>query len=253
MSELRSHSDVLIETTEPVDHQKVFNTTEALIIARRLLQRGRDKGFVVGFKIRPMHILAAPEKWRALAAEFETRIIWQYRQNLFKATVGDYSYLVLNDTSVLEGFRRNVSRAERCNIGAGCKYKINDFNFIHRMLRSKLRSQNAITQAVHAMAEHNGCVRELPYEDYLYDRENSITDLQRFLGLKVQKTEPGRFKVTSDSMCDVVENWDELCRLFYGCSAWQHMMNDVRNRCFCRYSTGPTTYCESGDPHAKQR
>lgn len=248
LTELRTHSRVLADVPpEPVDHQKVFNTTKALETVRELLERGKRQRRVIGFKVRPSHILKQPQQWRDLITEFDVRVIWQYRQNLLKATVAEYSYLVLNDRSVVEGFKHSVSKEERCKIGAGCSYRIDDMDFIHRNLRAKLRSQNAITSAVHAVAADTRCVREVPYEDYLYDRENTIRDLQRFLGLKYEKTSLKRFKATNDRLCDVVENWDELCRSFYGCLAWQHMLDDVPNKCFCRYTPGPATYCESGE------
>lgn len=243
MSELRAHSQVHVELAEPVDHQKHFDTDAALAQARVIFDRAAKMGKTSGFKIRPMHILHQPEKWAKLAEEYGTRILWQYRKNLFKATVGEYSYRVLNDTAVVEGLRTNLSKKERCALGAGCSYKIEDLGFIHRTLLNKVKTQNQITQAVGLIDGGRGCVREVPYEDYLYHREETVRDIQKFLGIKTEKTQPGRFKATGDNLCEVVENWDEVCKNFYGCIAWQHMLDDVRNECFCKYSGGPSKFC----------
>lgn len=113
MSELREHSQVLVEKFEPVDHQQVFNTTEALEIAHDYFDREIAHGKVPGFKIRPTHIKVAPERWRTLAKQYGSRIIWQYGMNLFKASVGEYTNRYLNNTSVIEGLEQDISAEER--------------------------------------------------------------------------------------------------------------------------------------------
>lgn len=243
MSELRGHSQVFVEKFEPVDHQPVFNTTEALEIARDYFDRGLAKGKTPGFKIRPSHIKTAPERWRALAEEYDSRIIWQYRKNLFKASVGEYTNRYLNDTSVIEGFQKNVSAEERCKIGAGCSFRVDDMNFLNDILLSGVSSQRQITNAVRVVSRGKGCLRELTYEDYLYDREPAMADLQEFLGLDWEQTAPARFKVTKDKLCEIVENWDELCNHFYGCLEWQHQLDDPRNGCFCSLSDTEPKHC----------
>lgn len=238
VSELQNHSQVLPCTREPVDHQDTFNTTEALKIARTIFERGVSKGLTAGFKIRPAHILAEPEQWRALVNEFDIRIIWQYRKNMFKGAVGEYSHRYLNDTSVVEGLHSNISREERCQIGAGCSFRVDDFEFLHERLRSMIRSNRQISQAVSELVHDTGCVREVPYEDYLYDRNATMKDLMTFLGLPEENTSPSRFKATGDSLCETVENWNDVCNAFYGCTLWQHMLDDARNGCFCKLTNG---------------
>lgn len=244
LSELASHSHVFVTQPEPVDHQAQYNTTEALEITRDFFDRGIALGKTPGFKIRPMHILDEPEKWRALAIEYETRIIWQYRKNLLKSSVGEYSSRYLNDTSVIEGLRSREMVDDRCNFGVGCSFRVDNFDFFHKTLQDKLHSQKLITDAVHAISGGEGCVREVPYEEYLYEREKTLSSMQRFLGLDEEQTAPERFKATGDNLCDVVENWDELCTNFYGCVLWQHMLDDPRHSCFCSFSSGPTKYCD---------
>lgn len=244
ISELRSHSKVVVESPEPVDHQPVHNTTAALEIARQIFDRGIAKGLTPGFKIRPVHILSEPEKWRALAEEYQTRIIWQHRLNTMKAAIGEYSYRYLNDTSSVEGLRVNMTRAERCNVGAGCSFEIHDFSYLHETLKGLIASKNNIVRAVKTISGGGSCIREIPYEDYLYDRENTIHDLLRFLGLPKEKTEPNRYKATGDSMCEVVRNWSDLCANFYSCVTWQPMLDDPHNDCYCPLSTVTAKFCD---------
>lgn len=246
LSELREHSQVHLEIPELVDHQDQFNTTDALRTIEQFFDRGMKFGKTPGFKIRPTHILNEPEAFRKLFDKYNTRIIWQYRQNLFKASVGEYANRYLNDTMNVEGLRENITMEERCKKGAGCHFPISNFTFLHHTLVLKVRSHHLITNAVYTATQGGrDCVREIPYEDYLYDRASVMHDLQRFLGLKYEQTAPLRFKATKDSMCDVVDNWGEVCRNFYGCLVWQPMLNDAKNKCFCPYASGTTKYCSA--------
>lgn len=244
ISELSSNSRAYVHKKEPVDHQETFNTTAALLFTRDFFEKGIAEGKTPGFKIRPAHILTEPEQWRKLALDYDTRIIWQYRQNLFKSAVGEYSGRYLNDTSIVKGLDSKEQAANRCSFGVGCSYPIDDVPFFHELLRGKVISQRKIAAAVHAVTGGMGCVRELPYEDYLYEREETLADVFRFLGLPQEPSEPERFKATGDNMCSVVENWAELCQNYYGCALWQHMLDDPKNGCTCPLTSTPTTYCQ---------
>lgn len=246
LTDLRNHSQTIGGDTEPVDHQPVFNSTEAIAITRRIFDHGIKTGLIAGFKIRPTHIMAAPDAWRSIIAEYNVRIIWQYRKNLFKAAVGEYTNRYLNDTSVVEGLHSNMTREERCKVGVGCSFKIEKFDALHTLLRNMIHSQKMITKAVAELSRDSPCVREVPYEDYLYDRENVMRDLFQFLGIQDENTAPARFKATGDRMCEIVQNWDQVCDNFYGCVLWQHMLDDPRNRCFCNMTSGLPTgqFCD---------
>lgn len=241
LTELHNHSQVLKGYWEPVDHQKEFNATAALEIASDIFERGLRLNLTAGFKIRPAHIVERPDQWRALVKKYGVRIIWQYRNNLFKGAVGEYAHRYLHDESVVEGLRSNITREERCQIGAGCTFRIEDFNFLRERILGMRQSTRYILRAVSEIARDSKCVREVPYEDYLYDRDGVMRDLQKFLGLTPQDTAPDRFKATGDSLCETIENWDEVCDVFYGCPLWQHMLDDARNNCFCRLSKGVPT------------
>lgn len=251
LSELGKHSQTYQENPEPVDHYDLqYNTTLALEYARSFFDRGLAEGKTPGFKMRPNHIQTDPEAWAALAREYDTRIIWQFRVNLLKSSVGEYSHRYLNDTSVVEGLRGDVTPEERCNIGAGCRFPVNNYEFFHSLLKDAMRSDRSIARAVHLIARENGdrrgCIHRFPYEDYLNNREKSMRDVQTFLGLQHENHEPLRRKATKDNMCEVVQNWNDLCENFYGCHAWRTMMDDPQNNCRCEsFTTGHVEFCET--------
>lgn len=237
LSELGAHSKIHVENPELVDHQAVFNTKEALKTTRDFFDRGLRHNKMPGFKIRPRHLLNEPEKWLKLVKEYDTRIIWQYRQNFVKTAIGEYKLRKLNDTSVIEGFKKNVSSSEQCSMGK-CSFPVTDFQFLHKLFLHNSRTQREILKGV-SILSRNGCVREAPYEDYLYSREGTLRDVFRFLGVDFESTQPTRFKATSDNLCTVVENWEALCRTFYVCPGISHMLDDERNSCFCPVVSGP--------------
>jgi len=246
MSELAAHSQVYSKDPEPVDHGELqTNTTLALEYTRSFFKRGAAVGKTAGFKIRPVHIGKDPEAWAALAREFNTRIIWQFRNNLLKHSVGAYSYKYLKDRSIVEGLRSETEKRNRCKTGVGCRFAINDFEFFHKTLMNSVRADLLITRAVQLLANGSTCVHALPYEEYLYNREEAMVRLQEFLGLRYEETTATRFKATGDNMCEVVENWKELCRNFYGCRVWRPMFHDPLNNCSCEFSTGHVKYCDT--------
>lgn len=228
-----------------MDHgERKENATAAYDYVRDLFQRGIAAGKTPGLKMRPSHILnpAMSSKWASLVEEFDTRVIWQYRENFFKKSVGEYSHRYLNDSSVVEGVANDMTREERCKTSAGCHYRIDDFDFFHTLLQNMLKSDMLISQAVHSITggAPTTCTLPMPYEAYLYDRAGAIARLHDFLGLPHEWHAPSRSKATSDNMCDFVENYGDLCREFYGCHVWRAMMDDATNNCFrAMFATGP--------------
>jgi len=116
-------------------------------------------------------------------------------------------------------------------------------DLLHKLVQTKISRNVEIADAVHELVDENKCVLEVPYEDYLYDRESTLSDIQSFLGLRFEKTKSERYKVTSDNLCEMLENWDEICRNFYSCPIWQHMMDDEQNNCYCPLDPGPSKFC----------
>ncbi|KAK1867778.1 hypothetical protein I4F81_010278 [Pyropia yezoensis] len=103
LSEMTQHSDIMGSPTgpEPIDHYEYeTNTSLALAWTRQFLAEGIAAGKVPGFKLRPTHILADPDGFRALVREFGVRVIWNSRANLLKQAVGEYRGRYLKDLTV---------------------------------------------------------------------------------------------------------------------------------------------------------
>lgn len=242
-TELRAHPQTHMTKLEYVKDYG-DNVTASLAATRALFEEGVAKGLTPGFKIRPGHIFRAKEEWQALAREFDTRIIWNYRKNVIKATLTEYVKTVLNDSHGIGGLHQNITVDERCELGEGCRYRV-DLDRFHQMMKLGVRCNNEIISGVTMMDAGRGCVWEVPYEDYMHYREETIERVQQFLGLERMVTAPTRFKGTKDNLCEVIENFDELCKRLYGCTIWQGMLEDGLNECYCeRYVAGGGEHCD---------
>lgn len=197
LSELGQHSGTHVALPEPVDHEPYQrNTTAALAYTRAFFTAGRAKGLVPGFKIRPWHIEQDPDAWRALTEEFDTRLIWNFRVNVLKASVGEYTARYLNDTSVIEGLRPGTE-ATRCSTGAGCRFAVQDMDFLHGLMRMFVSSDRRISAAVEALQQSGDgkprrCVLTAPYEEYLLSRRVVMRQVHTFLGLGDEDHQPSR-------------------------------------------------------------
>lgn len=245
-----------------IDHKFEFMATErvgknesarALQLTRSFFQDSISKGRIPGFKIRAFDIMMDPIGWEALAREFDTRIIWQYRKNIFKTTLGVYARVEFGDYTATGGIKTTDLAAvgeDRCKMGVGCTFNITNFDRFHELLTNRITQDLEMVKATKVldggMSEQGsrGCVFELPYEDYLYHKEETMKDVYAFLGLELNTLETFRAKATSDSMCDVVENFDEFCSMFYACPHWQPFLDDFENNCRCsRFNHGTDKYC----------
>lgn len=241
-TELLAHPQTYMQKLEYVKEYE--NVTDSLAATRAFFEEGVAKGLTPGFKIRPGHILKAPEEWKKLAIDFDTRIIWNYRKNVIKSSLTEYVKMVLQDDLGTGGLQKNISIEERCQLGQGCRHRV-DVPKLHEMMKRGLRCNSQIITGVNLLDGGRGCVWEVPYEDYLHYREETIEDLQQFLGLERVATQPTRFKGTKDDLCAAIENYDELCERLYGCVIWQGMLEDGINGCYCKhYISGDGRYCD---------
>lgn len=244
-SQLRQHPDVM-STFDPeaVDHhQYEFNTTLALQFTRNLFEEARAKGKTAGYKIRPNHILAEPKEWAELAAKYNTRIIWNYRENTFKKAVGEYKMLYYNDKTVVEGLHKRLNRSELCKL-TKCTFPIKDMDKFHFQLRRMSTNERLVTRGVKLIDNGRGCVLPLPYERYLHSPQAVMKKVHAFLGIDYINNAPLRFKSTRDNLCELIENWDEVCHNFFHCIPWRPMMVDRRYNCGCNVKPGPDKYCQ---------
>lgn len=244
-----------------IDHNFEFMATHRVgrNESERALQLTRDfftesiaKGKIPGFKIRAFDIMMDPEGWEALTREFDTRIIWQYRKNVFKTTLGVYARVELGDYTATGGIKTTEldDVEDRCKMGVGCSFNITNFDKFHQLLTNRVTQDLEMVKATRVLdgdmspKGSRQCVFELPYEDYLYHKEDTMKDLYAFLGLQLNTLETFRAKATSDSMCDVIDNFNEFCSMFYACPHWQPFLDDFENDCRCSsFTHGTDRYC----------
>lgn len=243
-SELRKHPDVHMEILELLDKTNVppSNVSLALSTTREFFQRGIAMGKIPGFKIRAKHILSDPAAWVELMNEFDTRVIWQYRRNIVKTVIGTYLLERYGDSTAISGIKKSDMKEDRCSMGVGCKFKVDDLGLFHRLLKERIRGEGRVTEAARAIGRD--CLLEVPYEDYLHGSAATIERLQSFLGIERQLSHSDRLKATGDNLCELIENFDEFCEAFYGCSIWQPFLEDNVNDCRCtRVQRIRTEYC----------
>lgn len=248
-TELQQHPNVYIPRMEYLDVYPVAHDEPIKIanVTREYFNAGIAEGSAAGFKIRPHHILKHPELWHNITAEYETRIIWQYRKNLLKSAIGTYQRDILGDRTAIGGIKRDeMAGKDRCDMGLGCTFRLEKFDELHNIMSKRLIIERDIMESVNVLDNGRGCVMEVSYEDYLYHPRETMTDIMKYLGLPEIHHTSLRVKATSDNLCDVIENWDELCYNFYGCAVWQPYFEDYINDCRCRnFTLGPTKFCST--------
>lgn len=245
ITELRSHSEFEILYNEPVDHGEYEHDTDlAIKRAREVMDSGIPKGKIPGFKIRPLHILQKPEVWREFVKEYDSRIIWQYRENIFKKAVGEYRHLYLNDTSVVQGLEMDQSPCEEGS-DQKCRFRIDDMKFLHEQLNKVSRSDDMLAAAARTLRRSDETLI-VRYEDYLYRRERTMKEIFDFLGVDFQDTTASTAKASPDSLCEVVINYQDLCDHFHPCPLWRPFLHDDANNCRCEpghWSKFDSSFC----------
>lgn len=243
---MQQHSQIKHEF-EYLDREKVppEDSETSLNMTREFFKKTIAGGLIPGYKIRAHHVLADVEGWQQLVREYDTRVIWQYRKNVFKVSVGTYARLVLGDNLKAGGINiKHTENSTQCELGVGCSFRITDWAEFHRMLTGRIAYDLDMMNAARSLDGGRECIFELTYEDFLYHREESIADLWKFMGLKPINYDTYLVKATGDNLCEVIENYDEMCTMFYGCPIWQPHLEDFHNDCRCRnFSYGSGDYC----------
>lgn len=189
----------------------------------------------VGFKLRPYHLQNNHSEWADLFREFDTKIIWNYRSNVFKQSIGHYPIVYLNDTSRFMGLARPEKgklKRKRKKKKRVEKYAIHNMTAFYELLSSRYRGERRVENALVALGMP--CVLPLSYELLLGDPKKASLTMQSFLNLPLNHSlQAARMKATNDNMCKVVTNWDEVCAHFFMCHRWRGMMDNPEIGCTC--------------------
>lgn len=238
---LKQHTDTLIEGLEPVDHgDRARNTAEALRFADEFFENGRVQNKTAGFKIRPYHLLQNPKGWADLLHKHDTRILWNYRSNTFKQAVGHYPISFQKSTAAYEGLVLSNRSKENGPKPVIQRIRIDNIRGLSELVRGRMRGEAEVKVALQKLAEarkntdNNECILPLSYEDLLRDERGAILRAQAYLGLGMdEQLLPLRAKATLDNLCELLENFREVCQAFFGCPELRWMMEDSTNNCRC--------------------
>eukprot|EP00178_Gracilaria_changii_P000304 TRINITY_DN1037_c0_g1_i6.p1 TRINITY_DN1037_c0_g1~~TRINITY_DN1037_c0_g1_i6.p1 ORF type:complete len:351 (+),score=43.63 TRINITY_DN1037_c0_g1_i6:329-1381(+) len=249
MTSLQQHSQTSIHGFEPVDHGEFRagttqeNAKKALEYTSHFFHNASKHGLTSGFKIRPLHISKNPEGFAKLIRRYNTRIIWSYRSNMLKQAIGDYG-IYLGDRSAFEGIeiKPNQTAPDRSNRSI----HIDSIERLHRFMKSRVAGDKQVAAALKAVSKDH-CVLPVSYESFLKDPSLTVLRVQRFLGLDDSEIHQStRAKANPDTICDLVQNWEQLCEAFFGCVQWRWMLDDFENGCSCsalRPSRFGTKFC----------
>lgn len=241
MTSLQQHSATLITSLEPVDHglyvqgSKDDAALRAANYTMNLFANGTAARKMVGFKIRPRHLQVRPAVFSNIIKLYDTRIIWSFRSNMLKQAIGDYAIHYKGDLTAYEGVKvdANGTALTKESERRPTRFKIHDMAALHALLKSRVEGDMKVARALHQISP-DGCVLPISYENYLLQPELTLERVQTFLGLDTREMHPAlRKKATGDSICDVVENWADLCEAFFGCVQWRWMLDDFENGCSC--------------------
>jgi hypothetical protein len=251
MTALQQHSQVHIDGLEPVDHGRAgANVTVALAHANQFFANATRLGKTGGFKIRPRNLLRDPGAWVRLMRKYNTRIIWNHRSNVLKASLGHYPIAQLGSTAAYEGIviGQNDTKA-KAKDRAVTRFRVTNMGVLSRLMRDRLLGEAEVGLALRRLGSagrkrpKDECTLPVSYEALLSDAPATVLRVQQFLGLNMNESHaPLRRKATSDNLCELVENWDDVCTMFYGCTFVRWMLEDIPNGCTCNRIVTTDTY-----------
>jgi hypothetical protein len=243
MTALQQHSKVLIHGLEPVDHDAdiLANETRAVEHAEKFFETAAAQGKAGGFKIRPRHFTDAPKQWMDVIRKHDTRIILNFRNNLLKQAIGHYPIKFLNSTDAFEGYKVDANSSTWTgseNTTTNKRLLIENMEGLAQVLRDRIIGEEKIFRALGYLSaagwDKQECTLPVSYEGFLMDWKASIERIQEFLGLDTKEVHmPLRRKVTEDNLCELLENYADVCSAFFGCQQLRWMLDDPVNNCMC--------------------
>jgi hypothetical protein len=241
ISALQQHSEMHVEGYEPVDHGEIqWDTAAALAYAEEFFKKAIALGKMGGFKIRPRHLLKAPAAWAKLMDTYETRIVWNYRSNTMKASIGHYPIKFNGSKLAYEG----IPVEEGDAVGGGLNdteeapmrsLKIENMEGLAKIVRERTAGEVEVEKALRSLGKSgrsHECTLPISYEAFLHDARGAVSRVQQFLGISTDELHlPLRRKATHDNLCELVENHEELCNAFFGCVELRWMLEDPACTC----------------------
>mmetsp|Transcript_5527 Transcript_5527/g.16498 ORF Transcript_5527/g.16498 Transcript_5527/m.16498 type:complete len:409 (+) Transcript_5527:94-1320(+) len=207
------------------------NFAEEEIRVDECYDKAKEAGKMGLLKYDGRSVLGFASKWKELLGRHNSRIMFMHRANLFKRAIGRYPYYYLNYQGHFGGLRKGEKRD--CDKTNTCTFEVDPYN-VHCEMKRAYYIDEALHRRLDSILGEDKCALEILYEDYLYHPTETMHQIEDFLGLKHQDhIHSERVKSTSDSICNAISNYADVCAAFNECTRWSWMINDERNGCLC--------------------
>mmetsp|Transcript_7950 Transcript_7950/g.23964 ORF Transcript_7950/g.23964 Transcript_7950/m.23964 type:complete len:328 (+) Transcript_7950:160-1143(+) len=237
MSTLFRHSD--LETNafmEPLTWRRLGDVP-ATERARELFDAAIDVGAVGGFKVRPSTGFNDKAGWTKIIEEYGTRYIEMTRSQLLKKAVGLYTIRAFQRRDAVQGVP-SQDREEHCKVYPEvCRFRIDNVFFLAYLMHHSNNTNVQVRRLTKELPWE--CVLRVTYEDYLADTAGTMNKIYDFLGIQREDLEPKFAKAIPDNMCEVVENYQQVCARLWGCEQFRPMLEDPEHKCFCEDKSLP--------------
>eukprot|EP00188_Purpureofilum_apyrenoidigerum_P001253 Plantae.Rhodophyta-Purpureofilum_apyrenoidigerum.ctg16738.p1 GENE.Plantae.Rhodophyta-Purpureofilum_apyrenoidigerum.ctg16738~~Plantae.Rhodophyta-Purpureofilum_apyrenoidigerum.ctg16738.p1 ORF type:complete len:337 (+),score=45.53 Plantae.Rhodophyta-Purpureofilum_apyrenoidigerum.ctg16738:47-1057(+) len=239
MSTLMQHENLFVPSnTEPLLAQ-AGNALESVKKSRQLFNQYRGKfgnSKAPGFKVRPSNIFTSGGvgRWQKLINKFNTRLILNYRENIFKSSIGMYSIRGLGDLSSQMGLPDGKTSEEHCKENPHlCSFRIDDFKLFSNLLFKAMDSKRRTLEIAEKLCWP--CVHYIRYEDFEKDSNGEMDKVYDFLGVPREQHTALFQKALPKSPCKILSNYQEVCSRFWGCEQFRPYLEDPENDCYCDY------------------
>jgi LPS sulfotransferase NodH len=209
---LNSHTDIVCygELFRGSDREDQ-NKYDAIKFLDTNVWYGYPKKFkAVGFKIFYYHSHKGQNQklWKRILNDRSIKVLHITRKNMLNTLLSRYKAGVSDKWA-------NTKGSSEKNIQFNIPYSeaVKDFQWTKRLeqeYRVKLKNHK---------------VFEIVYEDLEKDANKIMNEVQKFLGMEIQKLAPSTFKQRSSSIRDSIENYDELKKRFKG-SKWESFFDE---------------------------
>lgn len=209
---LNSHSDIVCygELFRGSDHMDQNKYDALRFLDRNVWYGYLDKYKAVGFKIFYYHSHKGQNQklWKRLLNDRSIKVIHITRRNMLNTLLSRYKAGVSDHWANTKG---NAEKHMKFNIPY--EEALKDFQWTKRLeqeYRIKLKDHKIL---------------EVVYEDLEKDANKVMNEVQRFLGVDIQKLAPSTYKQRNHSIKDSIENYEELKKRFNG-SKWESFFDE---------------------------
>mmetsp|Transcript_5523 Transcript_5523/g.16484 ORF Transcript_5523/g.16484 Transcript_5523/m.16484 type:complete len:373 (+) Transcript_5523:69-1187(+) len=228
-SQLARHPDVFWDSSpspaEPLEEKSpASNASRAIAWTRQYFEKGIAQAKVPGVEMNIFSMLEAIDQWQDLLAEFDTKVIFNYRYDHLRRAVDKYIAQKAEE-------REPGLKESRHTARNGQPVVIDSFAAIHGLMMRSWNAQQVKRGVVRAVT--NECALEVPYEDYLRYPKDVVSQTLDYLNLPKMKFDVQQKRGTNTNLCATVENFAEMCAAFRECAAWGWSLEDSENHCSC--------------------